>query len=199
MKAQATMPWTCPFEPIPRNVISSAVLALGFFFLFAARAQAATSITACINNKNHKVSFPAVGKSCGSGSTAIVLNATGPTGPTGPSGNSGPTGPSGASGPTGPSGASGPSGPSGSLGPTGPSGPSGATGPSGPSGPSGTSGAGVTTEIPFGSGVDLCSSTTMSALDSDGTTSWDREESSKTIATRWSRILCRERRTFRCH
>lgn len=86
----------------------------------------------------------------------------GPTGPTGPVGA---TGPQGSTGPAGPSGVIGPTGP---LGQSGPSGPSGSSGPSGPSGATGAPGAGVT-EIPFGSGVDLCSSTTMSALDSSVT------------------------------
>src|SRR5208282_5278832 len=99
--------------------------------------------------------------------TASAKKIPGPTGPRGPSGPSGPAGPSGSTGPAGPTGVTGPmgpSGPSGAGGSSGPSGPSGSTGPSGPSGPSGATGApgaGVT-EIPFGSGVDLCSSTTMS-------------------------------------
>jgi|ERR1700722_251435 len=98
-----------------------------------------------------------------------VASAAKKRGPTGPTGATGPSGPRGSTGPAGPTGVTGPTGPSGPSGSSGPSGPSGSTGPSGPSGPSGTpgtAGAGVT-EIPFGSGVDLCSSTTMSALDSD--------------------------------
>jgi hypothetical protein len=137
----------------------SAALIIGFCLLLSAPAQAQTSLTACVNNKNHKVTFAAVGKSCKAGSTAVVLNGSGPTGATGPSGPSGPSGATGPSGPSGPSGATGPTGPSGASGPSGPTGPSGATG---------AAGAGVT-EIPFGSGVDLCSSTSMSALDSDVT------------------------------
>ncbi len=76
-------------------------------------AQALTSLTACENDKTHKVRFPAVGMSCKSDETAITLDALGPTGPSGPSG------PQGIQGPTGPSGP--PGSPGGPTGPTGPS------------------------------------------------------------------------------
>ncbi len=91
----------------PRAAIFSAVLVLGSCFANAAPAQALTSLTACINNKNQKVRFPKVGKSCKSGETAIVLSGAGPTGATGPTGPEGPTGTSGPSGPTGPAGPAG--------------------------------------------------------------------------------------------
>lgn len=86
------------FQGWPRDAIFSAVLVLGFCFAIAAPAQALTSLTACENNKTHKVSFPAVGKSCTSGETAIVLGATGPQGPPGPQGPTGPAGPAGPQG-----------------------------------------------------------------------------------------------------
>lgn len=128
---------------------------VGAWFALAASVHAATTtLTACEKNSNHKISFPAVGKSCASGETTltIVLGGGGPTGPTGPTGSTGPTGPSGPSGATGPKGASGASiqgppgltgltGATGPVGPSGPAGPSGADGSSGPTGPSGPAGA----------------------------------------------------------
>jgi hypothetical protein len=148
------------FQGRPGRAIISAVLALGACCAIAAPARAQTTLTACENNKTKKITFPAVGKSCTSGETAltIVLGGapTGPTGPSGPTGSSGPSGPSGPSGATGPKGATGvagvsivgpqgatgPSGPQGPSGASGPEGPTGTTGPSGPSGPIGPSGSG---------------------------------------------------------
>jgi hypothetical protein len=79
--------------------------------LLSGTVQALTSLTACENNKTHKVRFPKVGMSCKSGETAITLNGPGPMGPSGPTGPSGPIGPSGAQGVPGPTGPTGPAGP----------------------------------------------------------------------------------------
>ena len=89
------------------------VLMLCALTLPSGTVHALTSLIACENNQTHRIRFPAVGKSCKSGETAITLDGPGPigpSGPTGPSGPSGPVGPSGAQGiqgPTGPSGAPG--------------------------------------------------------------------------------------------
>jgi hypothetical protein len=60
--------------------------------LVSGTVQALTSLTACENNKTHKVSFPPIGKSCKSDETAITLDGSGPTGPTGPTGPPGSSG-----------------------------------------------------------------------------------------------------------
>lgn len=57
--------------------------------LLSSTVQSQTSLTACENNKTHKVSFPPVGKSCKSDETAITLGGRGPAGPTGPTGPQG--------------------------------------------------------------------------------------------------------------
>lgn|GEM_PF-1622514 len=72
--------------------------------LLSGTAQALSSLTACENNKTHKVRFPAVGKSCESDETVITLGGPGPTGPSGPQGIQGPIGPTGPAGPPGSSG-----------------------------------------------------------------------------------------------
>lgn len=60
--------------------------------LLSGTVRALTSLTACENNKTHKVSFPPVGKSCTSDESTITLGGPGPTGPTGPTGPPGSSG-----------------------------------------------------------------------------------------------------------
>jgi hypothetical protein len=70
----------------PVAVIVSAVLVVGSCFAPVGPAHALTSLIACENNKDHKITFPPVGSSCKSSETTltILLNGGGPTGPTGP-------------------------------------------------------------------------------------------------------------------
>jgi len=65
----------CALQSWPHAAIVSAVPALGAGFAIAAPVQAPASLTACVNNKNHKVGFSALGHSCMSGETTGGGNA----------------------------------------------------------------------------------------------------------------------------
>ena len=65
----------CALQSWPRAAIVAGVPALGACFAIAAPAQALASLTACVNNKNHKVGFSALRHSCTSRETTGGRNA----------------------------------------------------------------------------------------------------------------------------
>jgi hypothetical protein len=75
-----------------------AVVVAGCMILLSHPIAQAQTLTACENNKTHKVTNFAVGGSCKSNDTTLTLNVIGPTGPQGPAGPTGATGPAGANG-----------------------------------------------------------------------------------------------------
>ncbi len=65
----------CVLQSWPPAAIVTGVPALGACFAIAAPGQAPASLIACVNNKNHKVAFPALGHRCTSGETTGGGNA----------------------------------------------------------------------------------------------------------------------------